>query len=117
MSRRSRVVEVARLDDQRVALPAATGIAQPLPNLRLNVRTAVGRDDPYVVIRLHDDRQIPGALEEECLRGDARCSCCRIRSRHAATNKRDGAEAEHASRVQIAEGLDAEHGIALPCSR
>ena len=61
--------EVDRLDDERVAFPAAARVARPLA--KLGVRTAVGRDDAGVVHHLVDDHHVARAPA-----GSARC-CCR----------------------------------------
>ena len=56
--------EVGRLDDQRVALPAAARVPQPLPNPSVRMRPPVERDDPGVVDHLDEDHDITRRLED-----------------------------------------------------
>ncbi len=73
---------VRRLDDQRVAFPVAARIADPLRHAAREVRAAVDRDDPDLVVELGHDRHIVAA--------SARCSncCCRARETSALCRRR-----------------------------
>ena len=59
-----RIREVRRLDDQRVALPPAARVSQPLPHRPRNVRTAVHGDEARLVNLLLEDRHVPGRLHD-----------------------------------------------------
>ena len=56
--------EVLRLHDERVALPAAAGVAVPLPDGLRQVRPAPDRDHPRIVERLADEGQPGGRLHD-----------------------------------------------------
>src|SRR5262245_53769203 len=55
--------EIRRFDDQRVAIPAAARVAEPLAQRAADVRPAVEWNDPRAVNHLGCDRDIPRALE------------------------------------------------------
>src|SRR5207302_702164 len=52
------VVEVRRVDDQRLARPSTDRVARPSPHRRRQMRTPVERNDSGVVhhLRVYDDR-------------------------------------------------------------
>src|SRR3989449_2401977 len=56
--------EVRGVYDQRVTLPASTGIAKPLPNLRRKMRSTVERDHTRVVDHLLVDEDGLGGLHD-----------------------------------------------------
>ena len=56
--------EVRRLDNQRIALPPATRIAEPLPDLWLGMRTSVQRDYAGIVDHLDKDDNVARALQD-----------------------------------------------------
>ena len=56
--------EVGRLDDERITLPVAAGVAHPLPDAVGQVRAAVERHDARVVHHLVQDRDVVGGLED-----------------------------------------------------
>ena len=57
-------LEVARLDDERVALEPAARVADPLRDGRRSVRPAVERDDARLVVHLDEDHDVIGRLED-----------------------------------------------------
>ena len=57
-------LEVRRLDDQRRAFPAAAGIAEPLPQVLVEMRAPVDRNDPGAVDHLGSNGHVAGTLED-----------------------------------------------------
>ena len=57
-------MEVRRLDDERVAVPAAARVAEVLTNRRRHVRAAVERNDARVVDLLHLNDDVVLRLED-----------------------------------------------------
>ena len=57
-------VEVQRLDDQRVSLPAPAAVAQPLADGAGGVGTPVQRHDARLVDHLHHQHEVAGRLED-----------------------------------------------------
>ena len=58
----SLVVEVRRLDDQRVAVPAAPRISRPRADARVEVRSSVDGNDPRLMDHLVDNRHVSRRL-------------------------------------------------------
>src|SRR5690606_32344175 len=64
-ARDARLVREARaFDDERVAVPVAAAVAEVLHDGRVEMRTAVERDDPCLVDHLVRDRDGVGALPD-----------------------------------------------------
>ena len=57
-------LEVRRLDDERRAFPAATGVAEPLPQVLVEMRPPVDGNDPGAVNHLGSDGHVAGTLED-----------------------------------------------------
>ena len=57
-------IEVPDLDDERVAVPPAARIAEPLRQVRTEMRSAIGRNDARFVDHLLLDRDEAGALHD-----------------------------------------------------
>src|SRR5262249_11945593 len=55
-------LEVRRFDDKGVAFPVTSRITGPLRHTRREMRTAIKRNDPGLVIHLDEDRDVSGAL-------------------------------------------------------
>ena len=64
-SSKARLVrEVRYVDDQRIPLPVATRIAQPLAGVWVKMRPAVQRDDACVVHHLVEDGHVSRSLDD-----------------------------------------------------
>ena len=89
--RGAEIPEVPGLDDERVAFPASSGVAPPLPHLAGQRRLPVQRNEPHVVHHLVENRDVSRRLEqlhEVVVR--------------AGDHRRSGIEAEDAPLVHVA---------------
>src|SRR5207244_10772790 len=58
------ISEVRRFDDQRIALEVATRIPKPLPQVFVEMRALVERDDTGAMDHLGSNHHVSGALED-----------------------------------------------------